>query len=305
MSAWAILTDVTRCIGCEECVAACQRTNATGDDAPRSWQGSPEDLSSTRWTTIVSAPRGRSVRVHCRHCLEPACASACPVGALHRTPEGAVAYDPAICMGCRYCMIACPFQMTRYEWSSANPRVRKCILCYDRIRRGELKEPACTAACPTKATVFGDRDALLAEARRRIADEPGRYVHHVWGEHEVGGTSVLYLSDVDLSTAGWPVRAARELVPGADASGPARRPPHVSRRGRGDVRAVVGHRPAGAPRPGGRSGNAAARGRRHASEGAAVSAPSTSAWPRRRPCSGSSSASRSRSRRCGTRSASA
>jgi formate dehydrogenase iron-sulfur subunit len=204
MSAWGILTDVTKCIGCEECVAACKRMNHTGEDEPQRWQGSPEDLSSTRWTTLATAPRGRSVRVHCRHCLEPACASACPVGALHRTPVGAVAYDPNICMGCRYCMIACPFRMTRYEWESATPRVRKCILCYDRIRRGEIKEPACTAACPTKATVFGDREALLADARRRMADEPGRYIHHVWGEHEVGGTSVLYISDVDLSTAGWP-----------------------------------------------------------------------------------------------------
>jgi formate dehydrogenase iron-sulfur subunit len=204
MSAWGILTDVTKCIGCEECVAACKRTNHTGEDEPQRWQGSPEDLSSTRWTTLATAPKGRSVRVHCRHCLEPACASACPVGALRRTPVGAVAYDPNICMGCRYCMIACPFRMTRYEWESATPRVRKCILCYDRIRRGEIKEPACTAACPTKATVFGDRDALLADARRRMVDEPGRYIHHVWGEHEVGGTSVLYISDVDLSTAGWP-----------------------------------------------------------------------------------------------------
>ncbi len=204
MRSMAILTDVTRCIGCEECVLACKRTNGTGADEPRRWQQTAEDLSESRWTTLVPAPGGRAVRLHCRHCLEPACASACPVGALHRTPEGAVAYDADICMGCRYCMIACPFQMTRYEWSSATPRVRKCILCYEKVSSGELDQPACTAACPTKATVFGTRDELLAEARRRIADAPDRYLNHVWGEHEVGGTSVLYVSDVDLATAGWP-----------------------------------------------------------------------------------------------------
>jgi formate dehydrogenase iron-sulfur subunit len=204
MSSWAILTDVTRCIGCEECVTACQASNGTGTDAPRAWQQDPADLSSTRWTTIVRSSQGRSVRLHCRHCLEPACASACPVGALRRTPEGPVAYDASICMGCRYCMIACPFRMTRYEWESATPRVRKCILCYERVKSGELTEPACTKACPTQATIFGDRDELLRIARERIRTNPERYIDHVWGEHEVGGTSVLYISDVDLGAAGWP-----------------------------------------------------------------------------------------------------
>jgi formate dehydrogenase iron-sulfur subunit len=204
MTSMAILTDVTRCIGCEECVQACGRTHDTGTSEPWRWQGGAEALSSNRWTTIVPAPEGRFVRLHCRHCLEPACASACPVGALYRTPEGPVAYRADICMGCRYCMIACPFMMTRYEWSSPTPRVRKCILCYEQVRSGELAQPACTAACPTKATVFGEREALLEEARSRIRTSPGRYIDRIWGEKEVGGTSVLYISDVGLSTAGWP-----------------------------------------------------------------------------------------------------
>ena len=267
MSAWGILTDVTKCIGCEECVAACQRTNATGEDAPRSWQGSPEDLSSTRWTTIVSAPRGRSVRVHCRHCLEPACASACPVGALHRTTEGAVAYDADICMGCRYCMIACPFKMTRYEWESATPRVRKCILCYDRIRRGEIKEPACTAACPTKATIFGDRGRA---PRRSPPPHRGR-AGPVRPPHLGRARSGRDLGPLPFRRQPLHGRlallAARHFVSGAHASGHARRPSSVSRRRRRDVRPLVGDRPPGAPRPGGGSGNSAARERQHASEG--------------------------------------
>jgi formate dehydrogenase iron-sulfur subunit len=203
MTTMAILTDVTRCIGCEECVSACRRTNDTGSDAPYRWQGGVNDLSSTRWTTLVETGN-RNVRLHCRHCLDPACAAACPVGALSRTEAGAVAYNPVICMGCRYCMVACPFAMTRYEWESATPRVRKCILCYDKIKAGELSQPACTAACPTEATIFGDREALLAEARSRIAAAPQRYIDHIWGEHEVGGTSVLTISDVDLTDARWP-----------------------------------------------------------------------------------------------------
>jgi formate dehydrogenase iron-sulfur subunit len=214
MKSFAILTDVTKCIGCEDCVAACKKANEIGDqDAPWKWQSDANDLSATRWTTIQRTPEGRFVRVHCRHCLEPGCAAACPVGALEVTDVGAVAYHPDICMGCRYCLMACPFVMTRYEWDSPTPRVRKCILCYDGIRAGRLEQPACTEKCPTGATIFGEREALLAEARKRIAAEPGKYIDHIWGEHEVGGTSVLYISDVDLTTAGWPARLPEHAVP--------------------------------------------------------------------------------------------
>jgi formate dehydrogenase iron-sulfur subunit len=210
---FAILTDVTLCIGCEECVAACKKTNQTGeDDAPWQWQGGAAELSSTRWTTIART-QGRYVRVQCRHCLDPACAAACPVGALYTTESGAVAYNADICMGCRYCMVACPFRMTRYEWDSPIPRVRKCILCYDALAGGELDQPACTAACPTKATIFGERDALLAEARRRIEAAPEKYINHIWGEEEVGGTSVLYISDVELTAAAWPEGLPSHAVP--------------------------------------------------------------------------------------------
>jgi formate dehydrogenase iron-sulfur subunit len=214
MRSFAILTDITKCIGCEECVAACKSANETGaDDAPWKWQSEATGLSATRWTTIERTPEGRHVRVHCRHCLDPGCAAACPVGALQVTDQGVVAYDASTCMGCRYCLVACPFLMTRYEWDSRTPRVRKCILCYDEIMAGRMQQPACTERCPTEATIFGERDDLLAEARKRIDAEPGRYIDHIWGEHEVGGTSVLYISDVDLVTAGWPARLPGHAVP--------------------------------------------------------------------------------------------
>jgi len=192
----AILTDTTLCIGCNECALACKKANHLEPDVPRRWD-LDDGLSARNWTSVVEGPDRSFVRKQCRHCLEPACVSACPVGALSRTDIGAVVYDSAKCMGCRYCMMACPYGIPRYDWDQAVPYVRKCILCYDRIRAGG--QPACTDACPTKATIFGDRDLLLAEARRRIRENPGRYVDRVWGEHEIGGTSVLYISNVDLS----------------------------------------------------------------------------------------------------------
>ena len=136
------------------------------------------------------------MRKQCRHCLEPACVSACPVGALVKTDEGPIVYDPVKCMGCRYCMMACPFGIPRYDWEKPVPYVQKCTMCYERQLEGE--QPGCTEACPTEATIFGDRDELLAEAQRRIDAEPGRYGNKVWGRTEVGGTSVLYVSGIEL-----------------------------------------------------------------------------------------------------------
>jgi formate dehydrogenase iron-sulfur subunit len=192
----AILTDVTKCIGCGQCELACKKANHLPDDVPRRWDAG-DGLTARNWTSIVSGPKQSYARKQCRHCLEPACVSACPVGAMHKTEIGAVIYDSAKCMGCRYCMMACPYGIPRYEWASAVPYVRKCILCYDRIRAGQ--QPACTEVCPVKATIFGDRDTLLAEAHRRIAGKPNLYINHVWGETEAHGSSVLYVSDVDLS----------------------------------------------------------------------------------------------------------
>jgi len=213
MKQMSILTDVTMCIGCEECVNACKKTNNTGDDKPWRWQRKIDDLSANRWTTIISRPQKHYVRKQCRHCLEPACASVCPVGAMHKTPEGPVVYNSKICMGCRYCMMACPYGIPRYTWAESVPYVRKCIMCYDKIMSGELKEPACVTACPTKATIYGNREDLLALAHQRIEEKPNLYINKVFGEHEVGGTSVLYVSDVDLDFLGWKKEMDKEPLP--------------------------------------------------------------------------------------------
>ena len=199
-----ILTDVTKCIGCEQCVAACKKINHLPAQGPPPRPGStPDGLSADRWTTVIRKPHNHFVRKQCRHCEQPACVSVCPVGALQKTPEGPVIYDKSICMGCRYCMLGCPFGIPHYEWTSAAPSVRKCIMCYPHLKSGEVKEPACVTACPTKATLFGTRKEMLAEAHRRLAAEPKKYIQRIWGEKIVGGTSVLYIADISLDFLGW------------------------------------------------------------------------------------------------------
>lgn len=200
----AILNDVTKCIGCEECVDACQEANGLPVEKPWRWVEEIDDLSSARWTTIdrKRTPKGdRFVRRSCLHCADPSCVSVCIVGALKKTDEGPVIYDKDICIGCRYCMIACPWEIPRYSWEDRVPYVQKCNMCYERVT-SEGKIPACAEACPAEAITFGDRDELLAEAERRIAEEPDKYVKRIWGAKMVGGTSVLYISDVDLKLTG-------------------------------------------------------------------------------------------------------
>jgi formate dehydrogenase iron-sulfur subunit len=201
ITAPAILIDTTRCTGCERCVAACKSENELAADRPRAGQRRVDDLSATRYSTILQLEGDRYVRQQCRHCLEPACVSACLVGAMQQTPEGPVIYDADRCMGCRYCLLACPFDVPRYEWEAAGPTVRTCTFCYPRLQQG--REPACVESCEAEALLFGSRPDVLAEARRRLQAEPGRYQQRIYGEHEVGGTSVLLLSDFPLETLGW------------------------------------------------------------------------------------------------------
>jgi len=207
----AILTDTTLCTGCEKCVDACKEEKALGKDTPQRWKRRIDDLSSTRYTTMVRRQGNRFARKQCRHCLEPACVSVCLVGAMQKTPEGPVVYDTERCIGCRYCMMACPFDIPRYDWQATVPYVRKCDMCVERVRGG--KEPACVEACPEKATIFGSRDELLKEAHRRISTDPGKYQKRVFGETEVGGTSVLYVSDIPLDFLMWKAGAGDEPLP--------------------------------------------------------------------------------------------
>ncbi|HEU5171649.1 MAG TPA: 4Fe-4S dicluster domain-containing protein [Gemmatimonadales bacterium] len=213
-----ILIDVARCIGCRTCEAACKAAHGFPE-------GESADLGPQTWTYVkavrLRTPREhaslgadgagtRSYKVQCMHCVEPACASACPVGALRKTADGPVEYDAGRCIGCRYCMIACPFQVPRFEWRKALPAISKCNMCADRRAAG--KGPACVEACPLEALQFGPRDHLLAEAARRIAADRSRYVPAIYGAEEAGGTSVMYISDVPFEELGFPV-VTREPLP--------------------------------------------------------------------------------------------
>ena len=199
----ALLIDLTLCIGCNACQDACKAENGLTE-------GTETRLSSTAYTALEEHD-GTYVRRMCQHCIDPTCASVCPVGAFTKTAEGPVLYDEFKCIGCRYCIQACPFQGPRYEWSSNYPRVQKCNFCADRQKEG--LPTACAEACPTGATKYGDRDELIREAYDRIKAEPEKYIDRIYGLDEVGGTSVLYISSVPFEKLGFKTQLAHTALP--------------------------------------------------------------------------------------------
>lgn len=196
MAVSAVLYDSTQCVGCRLCESACaEKWKLPYDDKI----AAEEKLSAHKLTTIKTHGE-RYSRRKCMHCQEPACASVCPVGAFQKTALGPVVYDETKCMGCRYCMTACPFGVPVYEWTSRTPRVRKCDGCYERKAKGQ--PTACSEACPNGATITGERDALIAEARKRFADKPGEYYARIYGLEEVGGTTTLFIGAVPFEQLG-------------------------------------------------------------------------------------------------------
>ena len=213
------LTDLTACVGCRTCEKACNEANKL--PAP---DVSFEDVSvfkekrrpTEKAYTVVNQykdPKDGGMpiyrKIQCNHCNEPACASACPIHAYTKTPEGAVIYDPDKCFGCRYCMIACPFYVPAYTYGDPlTPKIVKCTMCHERIKNAGM--PACAEACPTGAITFGKRKDLIKVARKRLMKNPDKYIDHIYGEYEVGGTSWLYISGVPFEQLDFPVNLPKK-----------------------------------------------------------------------------------------------
>lgn len=210
-----VLVDIPNCIGCRRCEYACQDAAGFGPPPLESFEDKSVFSEHRRpgprtYTTINQFPGADGsagpayVKANCLHCNEPACASACLVRALEKQENGAVTYNPSRCMGCRYCMVACPFQIPTFDYDNPlTPQVRKCTFCFGRISKngngngnGNGTVPACVKICPNDALIYGRRKDLLAVAHEKIAARPDVYVDHVYGEHEAGGTAWMYISGV-------------------------------------------------------------------------------------------------------------
>jgi Fe-S-cluster-containing dehydrogenase component len=208
-----LLYDSTRCIGCKACVVACREANALPPSGNGGLYDQQLELDGTTKNVIKLWKDARRPSVfaymkqQCMHCIDPSCVSVCMLGALKKGPQGVVTYDKDACIGCRYCQVACPFDVPKFEWHSATPKIVKCELCPERRAAG--KEPACAEVCPREAVIFGKRDELLKEAHRRIESSSGRYQPKVYGEDDLGGTQVLYLSSVPFTRLGLPDKGTR------------------------------------------------------------------------------------------------
>ena len=209
--ALGLLYDATKCVGCKSCMVACNQANDLAPDTRTDGlhQAPPALNSFTK--NIIKLYRTADGSDHsyfkqqCMHCADPSCVTACMFGGLRKDKEtGVVWWLGAKCVGCRYCEVACPFHIPTFTWDGFNPKITKCELCRDHIAKG-AKQPGCSEVCPTNAVIYGKREDLLKEAKKRIAANPGKYFQQrVYGEHDAGGTQVLYLSRVGFDKIGLP-----------------------------------------------------------------------------------------------------
>ncbi|HMY35845.1 MAG TPA: 4Fe-4S dicluster domain-containing protein [bacterium] len=219
-----VLVDTTVCIGCRTCEWACRKAHGYDDEKLENYQSTDvfkkvRRPDETRLTVINQYSQRQTetfVKFQCMHCDEPACVSACIVGAFHKEEKGSVLWDTDKCIGCRYCMVACPFQVPAFEYEKAfRPDIIKCDFCKQRTDKGE--RPACVAECPVEAMIFGTRAELLQIAKDRIRRHPEKYKDHIFGETEVGGTAWLYLAERDFAEIGFP-KLGRNPAPGVSES---------------------------------------------------------------------------------------
>lgn len=201
-----VLVDTTRCIGCRACEVACgeQNDRLVPDVLNDGALENHRDTSDKQFMVVnkYETEKGNVfVKKQCMHCYQAGCAAACPTEAMHKNSIGPVTWDSDKCIGCRYCMISCPFDMPKFEYGEWNPRIVKCTMCFDRLEAG--RKPACVEACPTDTLMFGTMVKNLEVARHRIYSHPDKYVHQIYGEHEAGGTAYIYLSAVPFDQIGF------------------------------------------------------------------------------------------------------
>ncbi len=219
----AVLVDTTFCNGCRRCEWACNEWNKLPNQPIKSFEDKSifEQMRRTHADTFTVVNRFINpkdstplyVKTQCMHCEDPACLSACFVEAFRKTEKGAVVYNPDVCVGCRYCIVACPFDIPAYEYyEPINPRVTKCTFCFDRMSK-EDRVPACVEICPTETLRFAKRGELIGLAHERIRNNPHKYIAHVYGEHEVGGTNWLYLSAVPFNEIGFRTDLGKNPIP--------------------------------------------------------------------------------------------
>jgi formate dehydrogenase iron-sulfur subunit len=210
----AVLFDSTRCIGCQTCEISCSEAHGLPEPEDFPEVGTIRKTNENRRTVlnVYDTSNGEIyIKTQCMHCNQPACVSACLTQAMHKTEEGPVIWHENKCMGCRYCMVSCPFDVPKFEYYSSNPEIKKCDMCFDRQKEGKL--PACVENCPAEALVYGTRRELISEARKRIAENPDLYQEHIYGETEVGGTSFLYLSSVSFEELGFNTNLQKASYP--------------------------------------------------------------------------------------------
>ena len=237
---YGILVDTTRCIGCRRCEWACNEWNKNPNkpiaEFEKSVVGKDDAFKNIRRMhagnfTVVnrfySSKDGKPIYVkrHCMHCEDPGCLASCFVDSYRKASMGPVLYLPHICVGCRYCMVACPFDVPAFEYYEAlNPQITKCTMCYDRIisevvelpagsRRPSSAVPTCVEICPAEVMTFGKRSELINLAHERIRNNPGKYIDYVYGEQEVGGTSWMYLSSVPFEEIGFRTDIGKTPIP--------------------------------------------------------------------------------------------
>lgn len=233
-----MLYDATLCIGCKACMVGCKEANGmpveNADQSPI-WD-TPDDTSGKTLNIIKVYRNGTAeakdreidgfsfVKRHCLHCVDPGCISVCPTTAMRKHPEtGVVTHHPEACIGCRYCVWACPYNVPKWDFEDAFGQIQKCQFCEHRLAEGKL--PACVESCPTGASLFGTREELLQEAHRRLQLEPGstyayprntlddpdrheaivpQYIDRVYGETQGGGTQVMVLAGVPFDKLDFP-----------------------------------------------------------------------------------------------------